>query len=134
MVTENIKVNISWLLFISSTIKFFGIVVLVGSIVLIGFGIHELSPFGDEGLGKIFLSSGIGGFFMIALPFLAVAELIKVFINIEYNTRKESVQLKIEMDKTDSKRASEPKITFDEWKKENPTRPIEDFYKELAKE
>jgi hypothetical protein len=129
MATYEEKIDFSWLSILSLIFKGSAVLLLIVSIILIVLGTKEMVAWGAfEGAGEILFLSGIGVILSFTLPFFAIAELIKVFIKIEYNTRKESLDSIIEIG---SKPASKPKKTFDEWKKENPNKPIEDFYKWL---
>jgi hypothetical protein len=135
MAPNDEKIDFNWLSTLSSIFKGSAVVILIVSIIGIVMGIKELGDWGAfEGVGANLFLSGIAAILMVSLPFFTIAELIKVFIKIQSTKRKELLFSKIETDNTYSKPESKPKKTFDEWKKENPTKPIEDFYKELAKE
>jgi hypothetical protein len=67
-----------------------------------------------------------------ALIFFAYAELIKVFVRIEINTRKDDSRISTKMDESNQKPKildnDNAKITYNDWKKDHPDGTLNDFY------
>lgn len=67
-----------------------------------------------------------------ALIFFAGAELIKVFVRIEINTRKDDSRIGTRTDEPNQKPKTfdneEVKINYNDWKKDHPNGTLNDFY------
>ena len=77
------------LLTISTICKVIGIVIIIFAVIGFFYGIILLIDY--EAIGSIFIISSILGGLLFSIPFFAFGELIKVFIRIEFNTRKEQI-------------------------------------------
>jgi hypothetical protein len=119
---------------ISVIFKVIGIVILITAVIGIIYGLTLLNNSEDErkvGI-EIIITSILSGL-ILTLPFFAFGELIRLLIRIEYNTRKNTSDSSVI--ETDSSRYQQKSgfidktdKGYDEWKKDNPTKSINDYY------
>lgn len=113
----------SELIGISGILKFLGyLTIVVGAIGLLSiiFGVVQTYE-------TPWLAAGFVGALLPAMWLIALAELIKLLIRIERNTRREPAQLKKKPAPPAQAADFEP---FEEWAKKNPTKTRNDYYAE----
>lgn len=123
---------------VSVVLKVIGVLVLIIAAILLILGIVMLTDYnrGNEGLYLIALS--ILSVFLYSVPYFAFAELIKLFVRIEFNTRKDHHSERFnQYDSQSSKpRSASPMkndVSYEEWKKDNPSKTINDYYAAMRK-
>ena len=116
-----------------------GIVIIGFAIIGLIYGLSLLDEYGDERqVGIYLIISALVSGLLFSIPFFAFAELIKLLVRIEFNTRKDTVddiskrfdnighqQNSVASDKND--------ISFEDWKKDNPTKTLNDYYVSMRK-
>lgn len=76
---------------------------------------------------------------VFSIPFFAFAELIKLFVRIEFNTRKDAdSELNKSFDLTGHQQKfvdpDKNEISYEDWKKDNPAKTIIDYYASMRKD
>jgi len=122
---------------ITMILKILGIIIIVFAIIGFFYGISLLDEYGDEKTFGIYIiiTSLISGL-LFSIPFLAFAELIQLLVRIEFNTRNESEYETIRTNdnlKQKNNNPEKPVLSFDEWKKDNPTKSLNDYYAAIRK-
>ena len=111
-----------------------GIIIVVFSVISIIFVLVQLSNHKIIATqAGFYMSISLVGGLLISILYFALAELIKLFVKIEFNTRKISsnenhnsiIGRKIRQTKASS---NDFVINYDEWKKNNPTKTLNDYY------
>ncbi|MDP8217629.1 MAG: hypothetical protein P9M03_02760 [Candidatus Theseobacter exili] len=115
---------------ISETSKFIGYILVVISLVGLLIGIISLinaTKDWEVQVGITVLISSIScGLFSVL--FFGLSAAIKLLAGIEFNTRKELPELS-----QNEKSTKKNDISFDDWKKENPTKSINEYYAAFKK-
>jgi len=123
-----------FLLTISTILYIVGIVVVIIAAILLIYGLYILfGGYSNERMyGILIVFSSIVCGLLFSIPYFAFSELIKVFIRIECNTRKNQIDEKSisnhHYHKTEFNDNIE--ISYEEWKKINPGKTLNDFYRE----
>jgi len=131
MDNEKFKYEYPSLATLSLVSKVIGIIIIIVSIIGLIYGLTLLNGFDDEKkLGVYVVISSLISGLIFSLPFLAFAELMKLFARIEWNTRKESTIYKSQHQTGSSESIDN---SFEAWKKENPTKSLTDFFSEMSK-
>jgi len=115
---------------ISSIFSIIGVLVIIISIGGTAFGIILLDGSGTSLDGFIVIGASIIGL-LFSLTFIGFAELIKLLIRIELNTRSNDQNIKNNVshkNPLESSSAKESKSEYEEWKKKNPGKSLNDFY------
>jgi hypothetical protein len=109
-------------------------VIILFAIIGLIYGLSLLDEYGDEKqVGIYLIISALVSGLLFSIPFFAFAELIKLFVRIEFNTRKDNIdEISKRFDnighKQKSTNADNNEISYEDWKKENPTKTLNDFY------
>lgn len=114
---------------ISKLLKYVGTLMILASVVGIIGGIILISDYEGE-LGIPILISSIVTALLSPLLFFGYSELIKLFIKIEYNTRNNNDKSIFTESNyiTKETRSTGSNSEYEEWKKKNPGKSINDFY------
>lgn len=94
-----------------SIFRTLGVIIIIASIIGVILGLIFAFK-GSITFTLYFIIGSIGIILIFALPFLAFAELIKVFIKIELNTRKDNPVAY---------------SSYGEWLKDNPSKSLDDY-------
>ncbi|MFT5155892.1 MAG: Na+/H+-dicarboxylate symporter [Bacteroidia bacterium] len=122
---------------ICTLLKVIGIVILAISIMGMIYGVTLLdSDEVEQSIGYTLISYSIVGGLILTILFFAFAELIKLFVRIEFNTRRTTddeikKQTDDEQDNSIPSNFKKHGLSFDDWKKENPDQTINDYYASL---
>lgn len=122
---------------VSILFKVIGILVFAIAAIVLIWGIVILTDKyrGNEGLYYI----GVSLLSMLfAVPYFATAELIKLIIRIEFNTRKGHFDESVNENNSQPIRPSsfsqmKNDVSYEEWKRENPSKTINDYYAAMRK-
>jgi hypothetical protein len=138
MNANNFQKEYSALFTISTILKLIGIILLLAAIVGIIYGIVLVSDYEYEDLGPYVIIGSIVFGLLYPIIFFGSSELIKLFIRIEINTRKDisndRSNKNINVDfHTQSDNDYNSYKSFDEWKKENPNKSINEYYASMGK-
>ena len=131
MNSDILKHNYPALSIISALFTVFGIIILIASIGGIIYGITLLNGYDTKEIGIIIIVACIVGGLLYALLFIGSAELIKVLVRIEFNTRsidQRLVGIGSIASSNQSKSSETTNREYEEWKKSNPCKSINDFY------
>lgn len=124
MNANKIKTDYPSLSTISIIFKVIGIILVIISLIVFIYGFSFLSNYGEETIGVYLILSSLVGGLLLSVPFLAFGELIKLFIRIELNTRKDNFQ---ESDYKNSK-SEQKNEDYEKWKMNNPDKTLNDYY------
>lgn len=139
MNTDRFKKEYPGLSTISMILREAGIVIIVFAVIGLIYGLSLLGEYGDEEkVGIYLIISAIVSVLLFSIPFFAFAELIKLFVRIEFNTRKETdsnVSKKINYGENyqESVTSDKIEISLKDWQKDNPTKGINDYYASMKK-
>lgn len=139
MNTDRFKKEYPGLSTISIILRVVGIVIIVFAVIGLIYGLSLLGEYGDEKkVGIYLIISAIVSGLLFSIPFFAFAELIKLFVRIEFNTRKDTdsnVSKKINYGENHQESVTSDKfeISFNDWQKDNPTKGINDYYASMKK-
>jgi len=139
MNTDRFKKEYPGLSTISMILRVLGIVIIVFAVIGLIYGLSLLGEYGDEEkVGIYLIISAIVSVLLFSIPFFAFAELIKLFVRIEFNTRKETdsnVSKKINYGENyqESVTSDKIEISLKDWQKDNPTKGINDYYASMKK-
>jgi hypothetical protein len=124
---------------ISIIFKVIGIVIILFAVIGLIYGLLLLDGYGDERLVGVYLiiSALVSGL-LFSVTFFAFAELIKLLVRIEFNTRKDTVdEINKRFDNIEHQQKSvnsdKNKMSFENWKKDNPTKTLNDYYISMRK-
>ena len=123
------------LLTISIILNVIGVLIALLAIIGLIYGLSLLNDYELERQMSVYyiISSLVGGL-LFSVPFFALAELIKVLVRIEFNTRKDFVDemsRRFENDSNKQKTVNKndnSEISYEVWKKENLGKTINDYY------
>ncbi len=139
MNTDRFKNEYPGLSTISIIFKVIGIVTIVSASIGFFYGLSLVYGYGEEKQIGIYLiiSSLVSGL-LFSIPFFAFAELIKLLVRIEFNTRKDSdnntsKRIDYLVNQQESVSSDKFEISFDDWKKDNPTKGLNDYYASMKK-
>lgn len=124
MNANKIKTDYPSLSTISIIFKVIGIILVIISLIVFISGFSFLSNYGEETIGVYLILSSLVGGLLLSVPFFAFGELIKLFIRIELNTRKDNFQ---ESDYKNSK-SEQKNEDYEKWKMDNPDKTLNDYY------
>ena len=116
-----------------------GIIIIGFAIIGLFYGLSLFNGYGeDKQIGIYLIISGLVSGLLLSMPFFAFAELIKLLVRIEFNTRKDSdnnISKRIDYSGNHHESLTSDKfeISFDDWKKDNPTKGINDYYASMKK-
>jgi len=132
---DKLKKEYPGLSLISIICKVIGFVVIISAIIGLFKGISLLGGYISEVLGIYFIISSLVGGLLLSVPFFAFAELIKVFVRIEFNTRKnkddeQNTKLENIIRRKKSENNDNAEISYEDWKMQNPGKTINDYYRE----
>jgi len=136
MDNEKIKAEYPALSRISVIFQVLGIAILVLSAIVIIYGITLLNRDSTESMGLYLIISSIVSALVLSLLFFSFSELIPLFIRMELNSRKTMIENKKETEiysKVQQSDINKTNMTFEEWKKINPTKSISDYYIAISK-
>ncbi len=139
MNTDRFKNEYPGLSTISIVFKVIGNVIIVFSVIGLIYGLSLLGGYGDEKkIGLYFIISSIASGLLFSVPFFAFAELIKLFVRIEFNTRKDANSgINMDSDFTGYQQKSvdsdKTEILYEDWQKDNPAKNINDYYATIRK-
>ena len=85
------------LLTIGLICKVIGIVIVIVAVIGFFYGISLINDYNSKTIGVILIFSSLLSGLLFSVPFFAFAELIKVFVRIEINTRKTNKERREEM-------------------------------------
>jgi hypothetical protein len=129
---------------ISTLLKGIGILFLVFAFIGFIYGIVLLNS--EDYLSVMEDAQSMSGYYLISsaiviasiitVPFLAFAELIKLFVRIEFNTRRTTddemkIQTADERDNSIPSNSKKHGLTWEDWKAVNPDQTINDYYASL---
>lgn len=134
MDTDRFKNEYPGLSTISIIFNVIGTIIILFAVIALIYGLLLLGKYGTERqMGVYLIISALVSGLLFSIPFFAFAELIKLFVRIEFNTRKEK-------DKEDTSRFDSigqkqnssifdnNKISYENWKKDNPGKTINDYF------
>lgn len=139
MANEKLISDYPGLLIISMILKVIGIIHILISIILFISGLALLgNNVNDNEQLSVYLILGAVFLLLFSIPVFASSELIKLFIRIEYNTRKEKndnqvVQSESTFDEKKSDTTTITEFSFKEWAKENPNKTLNDYLASISK-
>ena len=136
MNNEKIKAEYPALSRISIIFKVLGIAILVLSIIVFIYGITLLDRNSTESKGLYLIISSIASVLIFSLLFFSFSELIPLFIRIELNSRKAMTEPQKETkiySKLQKDDINKTNMTFEEWKKMNPRKSINDYYAAISR-
>jgi hypothetical protein len=111
-----------------------GIGIIVFAVIGLTYGVSLfVGQENERQMGIYLIISAFLGGVLLSTPFFAFIELIKLLVRIEFNTRKDTIDLHSKKDhnaidhqlKTVSAKND---LSFEDWKKINPTKTINDYY------
>ena len=121
---NKIKTDYPSLSTISIIFKVIGIILVIISLIVFISGFSFFSNYGEETIVVYLILSSLVGGLLLSVPFFAFGELIKLFIRIELNTRKDNFQ---ESDYKNSK-SEQKNEDYEKWKMDNPDKTLNDYY------
>ena len=139
MNTDRFKSEYPGLSTISIIFRVIGIVIIVFAVIGLIYGLSLLGEYGDEKkVGIYLIISAIVSGLLFSIPFFAFAELIKLFVRIEFNTRKDTEkELNKGFDLTGHQQkivdSDKNEMSYEDWKKDNPAKTINDYYASMRK-
>jgi hypothetical protein len=115
---------------ISTLYLVIGILMIIISLGGVIYGITILDGYATKEAGIIVIITSIIGGFLFSISFIAYSELIKLLIRIEYNTRTNKDKSIVAESNPNNKgtRSIASNSEYEEWKKKNPGKSINDFY------
>ena len=116
---------------IATIFKIVGIIILILALVGLVYGLSQIGNFFNSNESMFFIIGSILGGVVLSIPFFALAELVKIFIKIELNTRSIVIQNHNYQRQIGNK--EEDKKKLEQWIKENPDKNINEFFKTLSK-
>lgn len=134
MNADRLKTEYPALSTISIIFKVIGVVIVLFAVIALIYGLSLLGEYGhEERLGIYLIISALVSGLLFSIPFFAFSELIKLFVRIEFNTRKDKDDEIIKRfdnirQKQNSSTTANDKISLEDWKKDNPTKTLNDFY------
>jgi regulator of protease activity HflC (stomatin/prohibitin superfamily) len=134
MYTDRFKNEYPGLSTISIIFKVIGIIIILFAVIALIYGLSLLGEYGDERqLGVYLIISALVSGLLFSIPFFAFAELIKLFVRIEFNTRKEKDdEITKRFDSIGQKQKSPDSgnndISYEDWIKDNLGKTINDYY------
>ncbi len=134
MYTDRFKNEYPGLSTISIIFKVIGIIIILFAVIALIYGLSLLGEYGDERqLGVYLIISALVSGLLFSIPFFAFAELIKLFVRIEFNTRKEKDdEITKRFDSIGQKQrfsnSDNNEISYEDWKKDNPGKTLNDYY------
>ena len=134
MDTDRFKNEYPGLSTISIIFKVIGIIIILFAVIALIFGLSLLGEYGYERqVGVYLIISALVSGLLFSIPFFAFAELIKLFIRIEFNTRKDKDdEITNRFDNIEQKQKSSNsdnnEISYEDWKKDNPGKTLNDYY------
>ena len=102
---------------ISGICKVIGFVIVVIAVIGLFYGFSLLGGYDSDVMGIVLIFSSILCGIVFSVPFFAFGELIKVFVRIEFNTRKGNIGKDVEVVEEESQTASNNKC---EWQGKFP--------------
>ena len=132
---DQLKKEYPELSIISIICKVVGVVIIIIAVIGLIKGFSLLGSYRNEEFGIYLIFSALLGGLLFSVPFFAIAEMIKLFIRIEFNTRKDNnnepdkrIENTIQRQSLENNNNTE--ISYEDWKKQNPGKTINDYYRE----
>jgi len=106
---------------ISYIFKVIGVLIIAMAVIVLIIGVVKES--------FILIISAIVSGFLFSVVYFAFSELVKLFVRIEINTRKESIEERIiSKERKVTVNNANAEFSYEDWKKENQGKTINDYY------